>query len=266
MRTVRILAILLGGASTAAAQPAPSDSTPPAVPVSSTPPPAVPVSSTPPPAVPVSSTPPPAVPVSSTPPPSPQLPTTAAVTVTARDGGGPEWTVAVAPRFGVTVPTSKLGPMVVGGVELDIALPVANHQLVLAFDAALTRPGHDGSVMDARIPDGMATYSIHQLEMVAGVMVSYRLFASGHRVVPWFGAGPILHLLETTETTSLAPGDNSATATKLGGQIAGGVDYRVGPGFLVGDLRLVYSQLDNLLTGSVNAGNLALAAGYRFLF
>ncbi len=190
-----------------------------------------------------------------------------AAVMTAR-GDQPEapWSIAIAPRIGVTVPTSKLGPMVVGGLDVAVPLPVAHHQLVLAFDLALTRPGHDDTVMDARIPGGMGSYAIHQLEMVVGVIASYRVFPAGHRVVPWFGAGPILHLLKTTEASSLAPADNTATSTELGIELGGGVDYRTGPGFLVGDVRVVYSKLDNLLTGASNAGNLVLAAGYRFVF
>jgi hypothetical protein len=35
------------------------------------------------------------------------------------------WTLGVSPRIGVTIPTSKLGAMIVGGLELDLALPVA---------------------------------------------------------------------------------------------------------------------------------------------
>lgn len=46
-------------------------------------------------------------------------------------------------------------------------------------------------------------------------------------------------------------------------QLGGGVDHPIGPGYLVGDLRFAYSSLDNVLTGSTNAGNLVVSVGYR---
>ena len=176
------------------------------------------------------------------------------------------WKIGAAARIGVAIPTSKLGPMVAGGLEIDLPLPVANHQLVLAFDGTLTRPSHDGSAMDPRVPGGVATYSIHQLEFVAGVMATYRFAPAGKRLVPWLGAGPIVHLLSTRETSSLSPDANTATATKLGAELGGGIDLRAGPGFVVGEARAVYSGLDNLLTGGSNAGNLVVATAYRMVF
>jgi hypothetical protein len=176
------------------------------------------------------------------------------------------WSIGVAPRIGVVLPTSKLGPMVAGGVELDVALPFANHQLVLAFDATLTRPSHDGSIMDIRVPGGSASYTVHQLEVVIGAMATYRFMPAGHSIVPWLGAGPIVHLLSTRETTSLSPDANTATATELGAELAAGVDIHAGPGFVIGEARVVYSKLDNVLTGGSNAGNLVVAMGYRLVF
>ena len=190
----------------------------------------------------------------------------AAVTASGPGVAAAPWTIGAAARVGVAIPTSKLGPMVAGGLELDVALPVANRQLVLAFDGTLTRPSHDGSVMDPRVPGGVATYTIHQLEFVIGVMATYRFAPAGRRLVPWLGAGPIVHLLSTRETSSLSPDANTATTTKLGGELGGGVDLRAGPGFVVGEARVVYSGLDNLLAGSANAGNVVVATAYRLVF
>ena len=190
----------------------------------------------------------------------------AAVTAPGPGAGAAAWTIGAAARVGVAIPTSKLGPMVAGGLEIDLPLPVADHRLVLAFDGTLTRPSHDGSAMDPRVPGGMATYTIHQLELVAGVMATYRFAAAGKRVVPWLGAGPIVHLLSTRETSSLSPDANTATATELGAELGGGIDLRAGPGFVVGEARVVYSGLNNLLTGGSNAGNLVVATAYRLVF
>lgn len=185
----------------------------------------------------------------------------AASAVAGADPAPAAWAVGVEPRIGVLVPTSKLGAMAVGGVEVDKPLG----PIVLAADLALTRPSYDGSAMDPRIPGGMASYTIHQTELLAGVLASYR-FRPERALVPRVGAGPVLQILKSNETTTAAPGENTATQTKLGVEVAGGVDYRLGPGFLAGDVRFVYSKLDTMLTGSSNAGSVSLAFGYRFVF
>lgn len=172
-----------------------------------------------------------------------------------------QWKLGVAPRLGAGLPTSKLGATVVGGLELDYAV---SKRLLIALDLALTRPSYSSTVMDPRVASGSASYTIDETEMVVGVSALYR-FTSG-KVVPWLGAGPLLHMLKTTETTSTAPGDNTATSTELGGQIAGGVDLAAGPGFVIGDVRVVYSKLAHVFTGDTNAGKITIGAGYRLVF
>lgn len=176
------------------------------------------------------------------------------------------WTLGLAPRLGLVVPTSKLGAMAVGGLEIDVALPVGQRQLYVALDLSLTRPSYDGSVMDPRIPGGAGDYTVKEVEMVVGALVGYRLRPAGAALVPWAVIGPILHLLRTTETSTIAPGHNTATSTELGLEVAAGVDYHAGPGFVVGGLRVVYSSLDHVLTGDTNAGTVGLDLGYRLVF
>lgn len=178
------------------------------------------------------------------------------------------WTVAIAPRVGLVVPTASLGPMVIGGVQVDIATPALDHRLLVGIDGSIARPSHDGSVMDQRIPGGSATYSIHELEGVIAILASYRLAGPDRPFVPWIGAGPMLHLLRTSESTSITPkeADNTEVSTELGVELAGGADVRLGPGYLGGDLRVAYSKLDHKLTGSTNAGKIAVTASYRLTF
>jgi len=175
------------------------------------------------------------------------------------------WQLGVQPLLGVVVPTSKLGPMVIGAVELDVVLPPLEHRLVLGLDVSLTRPGHDGSVMDPRIPV-TADYMIHETELAVALLATYRFASQQAAMVPWAGLGPMLQMLKTTETTTIAPGENTAVSSEIGFEFGGGVDYRVGPGFVTGDLREAYSKLDHTLTCSTNAGKLTLAAGYRVVF
>jgi hypothetical protein len=201
-----------------------------------------------------------------TPAPAVQADASASVSTSSSAEPAKPWQIGIAPRLGFVVPTSKLGAMVIGGIELAYALPAVNHQLIVALDLSLTRPSYDGSAMDPRIPNGSTTYTVHETEMVVGATLGYRVFGAEHALVPWGALGPVLHMLKTSETTMLAPGDNTATSTELGLELAAGVDYRVGPGFVLGGARLIYSNLDHVLTGDTNAGKLGFEVGYRFVF
>lgn len=181
------------------------------------------------------------------------------------DPAAEAWTIGVAPRIGLTVPTSELGAMVVGGLEIDFALPVLGRQLVAALDVTMTRPSADGSVSDPRI-NGAGDYDIGVTELKIGLDIIYRLFGPARSLVPFVGAGPVLHMLRTTQTTSFAPGENQAQNTELGFELLGGADYRLGPGYLLGEARLVYSDLDHLFTGDTTATNITVSTGYRLVF
>ncbi len=189
------------------------------------------------------------------PPPPPAATTTAAPAAA--------WQLGIAPRLGVVVPTSKLGPMMVGGLELDYA--VSGH-LVIALDGTITQPSYDGSVMDTRIPGGTATYTIKETELSTALMIDYRLAGPDASLVPWLGIGPMLHMLRSNETNTIAPGTNTAQSTEFGVELGGGVDFKAGPGYLAGDLRFAYSKLDHTLTGSTNAGKVTIGIGYRVVF
>jgi opacity protein-like surface antigen len=174
------------------------------------------------------------------------------------------WRFAVAPSVGLTVPTSDLNPTVVGGLEVDYALPVLDRKLVLAVDAAISQPSHSGAGEDPRT--GPYTYSIDATELKLSLDVIYRLRGAAERLVQYLGVGGVLHLLQATETTSTAPGENTEQSTEAGFELVGGVDVRLGAGLLLVEARLVYTGLDHTLTGETNAGNVMIGVGYRFTF
>lgn len=177
----------------------------------------------------------------------------------------PPPSVEVAPRFGLVAPTSKLGLMVIGGVQVDVVTPALDHRLMVGVDLSLTQPSHDGSVMDPRL-SSTADYTTKETELVVALLASYRFAGAEQQTVPWVGAGPMLHMLRTTESTTIAPGDNTEVSTEIGVELAGGADFRMGAGFLGADVRAAFSKLDHTLTGSTNAGKIAVAASYRFVF
>lgn len=176
------------------------------------------------------------------------------------------WMFGLAPRVGLTVPTSKLGAFVVGGLEINIATPVAAHRLVVMLDASYTRPSYSSSVMDGRIPGGMASYTIKEDELKLSAGAIYRLFGSEHKLIPFFGAAVVWHMLRSNETNGIAPGTNTSQSDHPGFELMGGADLELGPGYAVGELRFPYSRLRHYLAGSTNAGNIELSLGYRIVF
>jgi opacity protein-like surface antigen len=179
-----------------------------------------------------------------------------------RDGVG----FALAPRFGLNVPTSKLGPFVVAGLELDLLLPVLDRRLVLALDATYTYGSYGGGGTDPRV-GGAYTYDIGEKELKLGLDLVFRFFAEDAPIIPYIGAGLIMHFLQTVERPSFGPRvDLLEQSTEVGFELIAGVDFALGPGYLLADLRWVHTDLDHRLTGDTNAGNVTLAVGYRYVF
>jgi len=176
------------------------------------------------------------------------------------------WSVGIEPRVGASIATSKLGPYVIGGLSIDMATPLANHRFLVGLDLSFTRPSHDGTVMDPRLPGGDTSYTIHEQELGIAVLASYRFAGTDANLVPWAGVGPLIHLLKSTETTMAAPGDNTAASTEFGVEAGGGLDLKAGPGYVAGDVRIAYTKLAHTITGDTNAGKIAIALGYRLVF
>jgi hypothetical protein len=175
------------------------------------------------------------------------------------------WTFAVAPRIGLVIPTSRLGMMAAGGLEVDVALPVAGGRLLVALDASLTRPDSSGTVNDARI-GGAGDYDIAVTEFKVGLLGVFRLFGPDRPIIPYAGLGPVIHMLHTKQQTSFGPGPNKERNTELGFEVVAGADFRAGPGYVLGEARVVYSDLDHRWTGDTNAGGVTISAGYRLTF
>lgn len=96
------------------------------------------------------------------------------------------WQLAVEPRLGLVVPTSTLGPMVIGGIEVDYAVAM-DKRLLVGLGVSLTRPSHDGTVMDPRVPTS-AQYTIKETEILLALLASYRFAAQDRALVPWVEA------------------------------------------------------------------------------
>ncbi len=177
-------------------------------------------------------------------------------------GPAPAWTIALAPRVGGAIPTSKLGPFVSAGLEVDYFLPVLEHRLLVAVDGGYSRPGTQRTVTDARI-GGEQKFNLYTHQIEVAVEAIYRFFGNEETLVPYVGLGPVMLMQQSVESARFIVGKQKEQSTDFGLLLKGGADYRLGPGFLLGELRARYATLHHRLTGKSNAGSIDLVVGYR---
>lgn len=175
------------------------------------------------------------------------------------------WGFGLAPRVGLLIPTSKLKPFVVAALEFDVFFPVLNQRLVAAADFSFTWPRTSGSGTDPRI-GGDYDYDVDVLQFKWAVDVLYRFLDNTHDWVPFAGIGGAAQYLKTSQTTSFDDGTNTEKNVEFGFEVLGGLDYRLGPGFLFADVRFVFTDFDQRFAGDINGGAFTLAFGYRFVF
>jgi hypothetical protein len=189
-------------------------------------------------------------------------------TVTATPGSSaPRFDVAG--RIGLVGPTNRLHLFAMPGIELGYLTPLLGHRLLFALNVSWTRPSYTTTGQsDPSIQNGANfTSTIHEDELVVGLDASYRLRPPDATLNFFAGLQPLLYLLRASETNTFDPGvTNTNQGTKIGVGYFIGADYRLGPGMLTGELRVLYSYMDHKLTGEVNLGNIILSVGYRMLF
>ncbi len=187
------------------------------------------------------------------------------------------WTFDIEPRVGVLESKSKLDASLLGGFELGLELP---HDGLLGLEASFTHPHHTGTVID---DDVTTSYTLEQSQILLAITVNYRFFDSTHRWVPHVGLGPLVQVLLNSETTTAAPGVFTANEVQLGAEAGGGLDVRVGPGWIAANIQFVYSRPMSAcailpiyiplcsahsapLTGGDDVYNIAITGGYRVPF
>lgn len=185
---------------------------------------------------------------------------------TSFDSDSSGWKFGVAPRVGLDIPTSELNPFVVAALEFDVFLPVLDNRLVVAVDFSFTYPREDGGGNDPRT-GGAYDWETKVLELKWAIDVIWRFFDDSRTVIPFAGLGPALQYLRTAQTTTTpGSGENTESNAEFGFEILGGVDFKLGIGYLFGDVRFVFTMLDHRFAGETNAGNVTICAGYRFVF
>jgi hypothetical protein len=172
--------------------------------------------------------------------------------------------LSLTPRVGLAVPSSRLAPFVIVGFNVDVALPPLERRFSLALDATCTRPSREGTVRDEAVAGGKIDYRIRVMEIKWALDVMWRFYDSGRRFVAFLGCGPILQLVAARERTSLSGGDSTLRTLAAGGEVTVALEWRLGLGGVLLDVRYAYTHLDADLVGDSNAGNATAALGYRF--
>ena len=171
----------------------------------------------------------------------------------------------IAPRIGLDVPTSDLDPFMVAALELDFFLPIWNRRIALAVDLSFTRPSHSGRGFDPRI-GGEYRYEVDVLQLKGALDLVFRFAERETTPIPFMGLGAVCQYILTEQTTTIAAGENTEWSFEPGFEVLAGLDIALGPGFILFDIRYVFTDLRHRFTGDTNAGNVTTAAGYRLIF
>ena len=97
--------------------------------------------------------------------------------------------------------------------------------------------------------------------------IVYRLTRFG-RIVPYVGVGPRIYLLESITEGSVGKAmmlETKERSTKVGVGLPLGVDFKLGPGVLLGEFVFELGPLDHDLTGKTNTAAGTLEFGYRIM-
>lgn len=174
-------------------------------------------------------------------------------------------TIGVAPRVGLTIPTSKLGAFVIAGLSADYYLPVLNTQLSIGLDLAWSRPGYTGKINDARV-GGAHDYDITVNQLKIALDIIYRILPHAETLNFYGGIGGGALLMRAKEDAPFIAGKQKQQSTAFTFELLVGADYRIGPGLAFAELRYAYAPLGYELTGDSNAGHVDVFAGYRLTF
>ena len=175
---------------------------------------------------------------------------------------------------GIGAPLNELGATFVGELELGYALPLPEpigRSLELFTAGAYLAPSTDGTVAaaDPRLPgDGSFNYEVTQQAVVLTLGARYRISLADDAIAPYGAVGARMYLMRTTtegQAAGQALGTTDETATAFGLHVAGGVDFRLGPGAVLAEAQLGYAPLDGYVMRDTNAGALVLLVGYRFM-
>lgn len=180
--------------------------------------------------------------------------------------------VSAGARVGVIAPQpfSELGSFAVAGVEAGYFLPMLERRIQVSAAFLYSRPPASGSGDDSRLSGGGYEWDLDQQMMIAELGGVFRILPPGESLVPFARVAGRVYALDTSldgnSMDEAAFGEHTEGATEVGMVIGGGVDWALGPGSLIAQLDLGFSDMNEKLTGDSNTGAFEVTAGYRFFF
>jgi hypothetical protein len=163
---------------------------------------------------------------------------------------------------GVYIPTSALGANVLVGIDAAYQLPWFGGRFGVGAGLAYSQPTTSGTMEDDRVPRGFYDYDSVMRELVLDILFTFRVFDWGSSWSPHAGIGPVIYFL-SHEVSALGH-DQTETSTQAGFLFTAGIDYRLGPGALVGEVRVPFALVGQRTTGESNVGAVSIVLGYRF--
>lgn len=128
-------------------------------------------------------------------------------------------------------------------------------------------PTAKGTGTDPRVDGGTYSWKLTQKELTLTPAITYRYTGLG-KLVPYIAVGPRIYMLQSVVEGAVGNSTISETreqSTKVGLGIPLGLDYRIGPGALLGELLFEWAPLNHTATGNTNTAGLSLHLGYRFM-
>lgn len=171
-------------------------------------------------------------------------------------------TVLLGLGAGVYIPTSALGVNFLVGIDGSFQLPWIDRKLGVGFGLAYSQPTTSGTITDARVPDGKASYDSTMRELVLDLLISYRFLSWDSVWSPHAGIGPVFYFLG--HAVESLDHEQTETSTQVGFKLTLGADYRLGPGALTGEVRFPFATVGQKTTGESNVGAVSVVIGYRF--
>jgi opacity protein-like surface antigen len=163
---------------------------------------------------------------------------------------------------GAYIPTSRLGPSFLVGIDAAVQLPLLERKLGIGAGLGYSQPTTSGTIEDSRVPGASADYSSTMRELLLDVRLSFRILSWQRRWSPHVGIGPSFYFL-SHKVTSLAL-TQSETSTQVGFLFVAGADLALGPGAVVGEIRIPFATVGQRTTGESNVGAISILVGYRF--
>ena len=178
--------------------------------------------------------------------------------------------IALAPKVGAVIPTSKLGATFALGLEAGYTFPFLRDKLpswMALFEPALMvefsylEPKKVGSG-SSDLVGGAFAYDLAQRIMILAfdAIVKFTPWI----VQPYGGIGYGFYFLHAEQKSYGLTNQEDQLYSGL--QLRAGAEYAIWHGGVMAELRYHYTGLGFLSTGQSNAGGITISAGYRFVF